>query len=221
MGVGDDTGTASTSAAGYGTTTVTIPGGFWLASFGALFVGSSSRSARGRAALLGVVYAVLRGVVLGAISAMSTPTKASSRAAVVSTAGVFLASLFLFTTRIVGRRRSGVRGDRGPRRALLLYFFVSILSIFDWGFLYTEEFRSVGVVVTMFAMVLAAFCLALDFGIIEAGEKSRSAKGVEWYSAYGLTVTLIWLYISILRLLALLARNRARPFPEWAWWTWP
>ena len=90
----------------------------------------------------------------------------------------------------------------------LLYFFVFILSIFNWGWLYSDSFRTVGVVVTLIAIVLAALSLVLDFGTIEGGVQAGAPKDLEWYLAFGLMVTLVWLYISILKLLALLARNR-------------
>ena len=58
------------------------------------------------------------------------------------------------------------------------------------------------------AIVLAALSLVLDFGTIEAGVQTGAPKELEWYLGFGLMVTLIWLYISILKLLALLSRNR-------------
>ena len=71
-----------------------------------------------------------------------------------------------------------------------------------------DEFRTVGIVVTIIAIVLAALSLVLDFGTIEAGVEAGAPKELEWYLGFGLMVTLIWLYISILKLLALLSRNR-------------
>ena len=58
------------------------------------------------------------------------------------------------------------------------------------------------------SIILAALSLTLDFGSIDAGVAAGAPKFMEWYSAYGLMVTLIWLYLLILRLLAFLARNR-------------
>ena len=87
----------------------------------------------------------------------------------------------------------------------LLYFFVFILSIFNWGWLYSDSFRTVGLVVTVIAIVLAALSLVLDFGTIEAGVQAGAPKELEWYLGFGLMVTLVWLYISILKLLALLS----------------
>src|SRR6185503_7888232 len=87
---------------------------------------------------------------------------------------------------------------------MLLYFFVFVLSIFNWTWLYSESFRSIGIVVTILAIVLAALSLVLDFGTIEAGVQAGAPRELEWYLGFGLMVTLIWLYISILKLLAIL-----------------
>jgi uncharacterized YccA/Bax inhibitor family protein len=195
---------------GYANTTVTIPGGFWLASFGALFVGIFLAFNPQRAPLLSIIYAVLEGFCLGAISAMfDAQTEGIVAAAILSTAGVFLAALFMYATRLVRpTRKMAFAVIAGLAGLSLMYLFVWVLAIFDWGFLYSEEFRTVGIVVTVLAVVLAAFSLTLDFGFIENATEAGAPKVLEWYSAYSLTVTLIWLYVTILRLLALLARNR-------------
>ena len=195
---------------GYANTTVTIPGGFWLASFGAFFLGIMIAIQPRRAALLGFLYAVCEGFCLGAISAMfDAQTEGIVGAAILSTMSVFVVALFLYLTRIIKPTRKlafGVAAGMGG--LLLLYFFVFILSIFNWGWLYSDNFRTVGVVVTLIAIVLAALSLVLDFGTIEAGVAVGAPKDLEWYLAFGLMVTLVWLYISILKLLALLSRNR-------------
>ena len=72
------------------------------------------------------------------------------------------------------------------------------------GLALQRSFRRVGIVVTLFAIVLAALSLVLDFGTIEAGVRAGAPKELEWYLGFGLMVTLVWLYISILKLLALL-----------------
>jgi uncharacterized YccA/Bax inhibitor family protein len=195
---------------GFGNATVTIPGGFWLASFGAFFVGIFLVMNPMRAGLLGIVYAVLEGYCLGAISAMfDAQTEGIVGAAVLATVCVFAAALFMYATRIVRptqRMAFGVTVAIGG--LCMLYLFVWVLAIFNWTWLYSEQFRTVGIVVSLIAVVLAALSLTLDFGTIEAGVDAGAPKFVEWYGAFGLMVTLIWLYVTILRLLALLARNR-------------
>lgn len=195
---------------GYANTTVTIPGGFWLASLGALFVGLWLVMNPMRAAVPAMVYALLEGYVLGAISAMfDAQTEGIVGAAVVATLSVFLAALFLYVTRLVRpTQRMAFAVAAGIGGLLLLYLFVFVVSIFNWSWLYTEEFRTIGIVVNLIAVVLAALSFTLDFASIEAGVKAGAPKRLEWYGAYGLLVTMVWLYVTMLRLLALLARNR-------------
>jgi uncharacterized YccA/Bax inhibitor family protein len=195
---------------GYANTTVTIPGGFWLASFGAFILGIMIAVQPGRAALLGIVYALYEGFCLGAISAMfDAQTDGIVGAAVLSTVCVFVVALLLYVTRIIKpTQKLAFAVVAGIGGLALLYFFVFILSIFDWGWLYSESFRTVGLIVTILAIVLAALSLVLDFATIEGGVQHGAPKELEWYLAFGLMVTLVWLYISILKLLALLSRNR-------------
>jgi uncharacterized YccA/Bax inhibitor family protein len=154
---------------GYGNTTVTIPGGFWLASFAAFFVAMFLVFNPRRAALLGVVYALLQGYCLGAISAaFNAQTEGIVSAAVLATVSVFVVALFLYVTRIVRpTQRMAFAVSAGLGGLILLYVFVSIVAIFNWTWLYSDQFRTVGI-----------------------------------------AVSLIWLYITMLRLLALLTRNR-------------
>ena len=199
----------SDAGSGYGNTTVTIPGGFWLASFGALFIAIFLAINPRRAALLGVIYAVLQGYCLGVISAaFDAQTDGIVAAAVLSTVAVFVVALVLYLTRIVRpTQKLAFAVIAGIGGLTLLYLFVWVLAIFDWDFLYSDEFRTVGIVVTIIAVVLAALSLTLDFGFIEACVDEGAPKFMEWYAAYGLMVTLIWLYVTLLRLLALLSRN--------------
>lgn len=203
------TGTATDTGGGYAATTVTFPPGLWLASLGALCVGIACSFNPRRATVLGLVYAALEGYVLGAVSAaFDAQTDGIVGAAVISTVCVFVAALFLYVTRIVkptARLAFGVAAGMGG--LLLLYLFVWVLAIFDWSWLYSDEFRTIGIGVSLLAIVLAALSLTLDFGAIEGGVEVGAPKYLEWYLAFSLTVTLVWLYITILRLLALLNRS--------------
>ena len=201
---------ATDAGSGYANTTVTIPGGFWLASFGAFFVGIFTSFNPRRAALLGVIYALLEGYVLGAISAMfEAQTDGIVGAAILATVCVFLVALFLYATRIVRPTQKMAFGVTAALGGLaLLYLFVWVLALFDWQWLYSDEFRTIGVVVSILAVVLAALTLTLDFGAIESGVERGAPRFMEWYSAYSLMVTVIWLYITLLRLLGWLARDR-------------
>jgi uncharacterized YccA/Bax inhibitor family protein len=201
---------ATDAGSGYANTTVTIPGGFWLASFGALFVGIFVAMSPRLAGVLGMIYAVLQGYCLGAISAMfDAQTEGIVGAAIVATIAVFVASLFLYLTGIIKPTRKMAFGvAAGIGGLCLLYLFVGVMSLFNWGWLYSDQFQTIGVIVSLIAVVLAALSLTLDFGSIEAGREAGAPKMMEWYFAWSLMVTLIWLYITLLRLLAFFARNR-------------
>ncbi len=151
-----------------------------------------------------------QGFCLGAISAaFDAQTDGIVSAAILSTVCVFLVALLLYVTRIVRpTQKLAFAVIAGMGGLALLYFFVFVVSIFNWGWLYSDQFRTIGIVVLVIAVILAALSLVLDFGTIEAGVKIGAPKELEWYAAFGLMVTLIWLYITILRLLALLSRNR-------------
>jgi len=193
---------------GYANTTVTIPGGFWLASFAAFGVAMFLVFNPRRAALLAMIYAVLQGYCLGAISAMfDAQTEGIVGAAILSTVCVFIVSLFLYATRIVKPTQKMAFGVTAAIGGLcLLYLFVWVLSIFNWSWLYSDEFRSMGILITGIAIILAAMSLMLDFGMIEEGVETGAPKFMEWYAAYALMVTLVWLYMMVLRLLAFLNR---------------
>ena len=81
-------------------------------------------------------------------------------------------------------------------------FFGSGLSILDPT---NSSFASIGF--SVFVVAIGAFSLVIDFDFIEEGAEKGAPKYMEWYGAFGLLVTLIWLYVEILRLLAKL-RNR-------------
>ncbi len=197
------------AAGGYATTTVTVPGGFWLASLLAFGVGIYVSLNPRRAAVPGFVYALLEGYLLGAISAMfDSQTDGIVAAAILGTVCVFVVALLLYVTRIIrptAKMAFGVSAGIGG--LCLLYMLVWMLSIFDVGFLYSDQFRTVGLVVTFIAIVLAALSLTLNFAAIEGGVERGAPKWLEWYSAYGLMLTLIWLYLLILRLLAVSNRR--------------
>ncbi len=202
--------TAADLGSGYANTTVTIPGGFWLASFGAFLLGISIIVNPGRAALPAMLYALVEGFVLGAISAMfDAQTEGIVGAAVLATICVFLAALFMYVTRLVRpTRRMAFGVAAGIGGLCLLYLFVAVVSIFNWEWLYSDQFQAIGIVVSLLAVVLAALSFTLDFASIEAGVAAGAPRRLQWYAAYGLLLTLVWLYITMLRLLALLARNR-------------
>jgi len=90
----------------------------------------------------------------------------------------------------------------------VVYLLSFILGLFGINIGFIHSNGLIGIGFSLFVVVIAALNLVLDFDFIEKGAESGAPKFMEWYGAFGLLVTLVWLYIEILRLLAKLASRR-------------
>lgn len=162
------------------------------------------------AAPAGVVYALLMGTWMGSISRLYEEYyDGIVGGAIGVTLTVFLATLLLYMTRairVTGRFVAVM--SIAIFGILLLYLAGWIFSIFgvELNFLYSPT--PVGIGLQIVIAIVAALSLTLDFAVIETGVTQQAPKDYEWYGAFGLQTTLVWLYLEILRLLALLAGNR-------------
>src|SRR5690606_12891794 len=85
----------------------------------------------------------------------------------------------------------------------LMYFVSFMLRLFGFGGLgFIHDSGPIGIGVSVVVVIIAALNLVLDFDFIETGAEQGAPKYMEWYSAFGLLVTLVWLYLEILRLVA-------------------
>jgi uncharacterized YccA/Bax inhibitor family protein len=195
---------------GVGSTTVVLPAGLWLASLAALGFGIACSVNPRRAAFLGFLYAICEGYVLGAVSAaFDAQTEGAVAAAVLGTACVFFSALVLYATRLVRPTAKMAFGVTvGLVGLCLLYLVLWVFTLFGWHFRYSHAWNSLAVTVSVISIILAALSFTLDFGSIEAGVEAGAPKFMESYGAFGLTVTLVWLYITLLRLVAILGGNR-------------
>ncbi|MEX0602615.1 MAG: Bax inhibitor-1/YccA family protein [Bacteroidota bacterium] len=161
------------------------------------------------APLTGPLYAVLQGLVLGGISAiMEMQFEGIVIQAVALTFGTLLCLLAAYTTRLIKvteNFRLGVVAATGG--IALVYVATMILGFFGISMPYIHESGIIGIGFSVFVVIIAALNLVLDFDFIEKGAEAGAPKYMEWYAAFGLTVTLIWLYLEILRLLA---KSRSR-----------
>lgn len=150
------------------------------------------------------VYALLEGAFLGSIS------KAYNEAydgivvnAVGLTLGVFAVMLFLYATRaikVTNRLRNGIVAATG---AVVLVYLVSwVVHLFGGELPFIHESSAIGIAISLFVVGLAAFNLLLDFDLVERGVEAGAPRHYEWFAAFGLLVTLVWLYLELLRLLA-------------------
>jgi uncharacterized YccA/Bax inhibitor family protein len=159
------------------------------------------------AAITAPVYAILEGLFLGGISAMiNARYQGIPFQAVLLTLGTLFTMLFLYRS---GRIRATPKFRRGVIMATGAVFFAYIISFIfslfgvNLGFIHSAG--PLGIVISLAIIVIAALNLILDFDFIEKGAQMSAPKYMEWYGAFGLLVTLVWLYIEFLRLLALIA----------------
>jgi uncharacterized YccA/Bax inhibitor family protein len=149
------------------------------------------------------VYALLQGAFLGAISGVyNTAYNGIVLQAVSLTIGVFAVMLFLFATRIIkvtDKLRMGIVAATGA--VLLVYLVNLVLSLFGASVPFLHDNGIVGIGISLVIVGVAAFNLLLDFDFVERGVAAEAPSRMEWYAAFGLVVTIIWLYLELLRLL--------------------
>jgi uncharacterized YccA/Bax inhibitor family protein len=159
---------------------------------------------------LSPIYAIVEGVVLGTLSALIEAAYPGIVInAVMITMAIFAVMLLIYTTgliKVTGKVRTGIIAATGG--VALLYGVNLLIRAFGGaGFGFIHDSGPLGIAVSVVVCAIAAFNLLLDFEFINEGSRSGAPKYLEWYGAFGLMVTLIWLYLEILRLLAKL-RNR-------------
>ncbi len=160
---------------------------------------------------MGVVYALSEGILLGTITALAEAyAPGIALSALLGTASIFTVMLFLYSSRIIRVTSRMRRVIYGALLGMLL--FMVLFGILSWVspvFISSMYNTGLALLVTGVLIVLGAFMLALDFERAEAIVSGGYEKRFEWLVAIGLMVTIVWLYIEILRfLLILTSRNR-------------
>jgi uncharacterized YccA/Bax inhibitor family protein len=150
------------------------------------------------------LYAALEGLVLGAISAsFEARYHGIAIKAVGLSIGVLAMMLFIYGTgiiRVTDKFRIGIFAATG---AIGLVYLVDIVaSFFGTHIPFIHESGFVGIGFSLVVVIIAALNLVLDFDFIERGVNQQAPKYMEWYGGFSLLVTLVWMYLEILRLLA-------------------
>jgi uncharacterized YccA/Bax inhibitor family protein len=198
---------------GWNSTTITatevrIPG--WtiiaiLASVG-LAIGAIVKPLLAR--FLAPLYALLQGAAVGAISAVyNARYEGIVMQAIGLTIGVFAVMLFLYALRLIRvteKLRMVVIGATGG--IALMYLFCFIASMFGSNVSFLHDGSTFAIGLSLFIVGVAAFNLLLDFDFVERGVAAGLDKRMEWFAAFGLLLTLVWLYLELLRLLGNLRR---------------
>jgi uncharacterized YccA/Bax inhibitor family protein len=156
------------------------------------------------------IYAVLEGLFLGSLSALfESRFPGIVVQAVGLTFGTLFALLMAYRSGLIKATENFKLGVTAATGGICLLYIISfVLSFFGTSIPYIHQSGIIGIGFSMFVVVIAALNLVLDFDFIENASKSNAPKYMEWYGAFGLLVTLVWLYIEILRLLSkLYSRN--------------
>src|SRR6266702_136577 len=150
------------------------------------------------------VYALLEGLVLGGLSAVFELRYPGIAIQAVSlTFGTLFVLLLAYRSgmiKVTQKFRLGVIAATGG--IMVFYLLQMLLGFFGVRFLAVNGSGTIGIVFSLFIVGIAALNLVLDFDSIERGVNYGAPKYMEWYGAFGIMVTLIWLYLEILRLLS-------------------
>ena len=152
------------------------------------------------------LYAGIQGIVLGIISASFEQIfDGIVFQAIGLTSGIFFTLLFLYKTKIIQATENFKLGIAAATGGVFLLYAVNfIMSFFGSGIPVLNPMNSslMSIGISLVIVVIAALNLVVDFDFIEEGAEQGVPKYMEWYAAFGLMVTLIWLYLEILKLLA-------------------
>ena len=162
------------------------------------------------APILSPVYAICEGLCIGAISAyFEVLFSGLVMRAVLLTFSVLFAMLFMYRMQIIKVTQRFRAIVLAATVGIAVAYLISlILSLFGVNMGFILGGGSFGLIISVVVVAIAALNLVLDFDFIEQGSQAGMPSYFEWYGAFGLMVTLIWLYIEILHLLAIVAGRR-------------
>lgn len=156
------------------------------------------------------LYALCQGLFLGGISAAyNIQFKGLPMQAVALTFGTLAVLLVAYRTGLIKATENFKLGIVAATGGIAMLYLVGfVMSFFGARIPFIHESGVVGIGFSLFVVVIAALNLVLDFDFIERGAEMGAPRYMEWYAAFGLLVTLVWLYLEILRLLAKLQSRR-------------
>jgi uncharacterized YccA/Bax inhibitor family protein len=181
----------------------------WTGALGGLVVAIVITFKREWSPYLAPLYALLEGLFIGAISAMYNFAFAEKAPNIIINAvgltfGVAIAMYLLYSFRII-KATEKFKSVIITATVGIAIFYVIVMVLRMFGFdnmPFLHEGSLLGIGFSLFVVTIAALNLILDFDMIEKGTEMGAPKYMEWYGAFGLMVTIVWLYIEILRLLS-------------------
>lgn len=173
--------------------------------FGGFIVALATIFKKNWAPLTAPIYALLEGLVLGGISAIfERRYPGIAIQAVGLTLGTLFVMLLAYKTGMIRATRGFKLGIIAATGGIAVFYLVEMALAFFFHIQIPAINASGpwGIAFSLFVVIIASLNLVLDFDMIETGVRGSAPKYMEWYGAFGLMVTLIWLYLEILRLLA-------------------
>jgi len=158
------------------------------------------------ASVVAPIYAAVQGVFLGALSGiLETQWPGIAIQAAVATMATVLGMLIAYRTGIIRATPMFKKVVITATMGIMLFYLISIVaSLFGFNFSVNQFGNSsmLSIGLSLFIVVIAALNLIMDFDFIERGAAEGAPKHMEWYGAFGLMVTIVWLYIEMLRLIS-------------------
>lgn len=176
----------------------------WLGIIGGLIVALVTFFKKELAPVTSPIYALIEGLVLGTISAIMEKTYPGIvMQAVALTFGTLFCLLLAYKSGLIKVTENFKLGIVAATGGIFLIYMISmVMGFFGARIPFIHESGPIGIGFSLFVVAIAALNLVLDFDYIEKGAKHGAPKYMEWYGAFALMVTLIWLYMEILRLLS-------------------
>ncbi|MFC4231831.1 Bax inhibitor-1/YccA family protein [Parasediminibacterium paludis] len=159
------------------------------------------------------LYAVLEGLFIGGISAIFNETFSKTYPGLVLQAvgltfGVAIAMFLLYNFRVIKATEKFKSVIIAATLGIAIFYGLTmLLRLFNITIPFMYDGSLLGVGISLFVVAIAALNLILDFDMIEQGAEQGAPKYMEWYGAFGLMVTIVWLYIEILKLLSRFAKR--------------
>ena len=158
------------------------------------------------------IYAVFKGLMLGSLSFIfESSYPGIVNQAIFLTFGIMGALLFAYKTKIINPTENFKLGIFAATGGIAIIYIINFIMSF-WGggisVMSPNNSSMFSIGFSFFVVIIASLNLVLDFDFIEEASEARVPKYMEWYAAFGLLITLIWLYIEILRLLSKLQGRR-------------
>ena len=154
-------------------------------------------------------YALAEGMFIGGLTLfMESFYPGISIQAGMGTIGVFGLMFTLYRFRIIQPTKKFVIGVMSAMGGIMLIYIFSFFgSLMGLSVPFIHESGPIGIGFSLIVVSISALMLIIDFGVIESGVKFGASKNMEWWGAFGLTITLIWVYVEMIRLISKLRSN--------------